>query len=157
MSKTMVWRVKNTCAVQVHLNMNGQLTHSMSHPASNVLYRTTPSPDQRKRPEVFRIACWKGTARPVLVTMTKSLKPSCHVFAVIPRHGLARIGLPVSLRFRSPVVITSIASPIQNSTKKPLKSLCELEGSKWDTRSVYSTVGKSRLFARICCLAVDID
>lgn len=58
----------------------------------------------------------------VLPTMTKSLSASCHVFAVKSAHTRTLKGYPVSLMFLSIVVITMIASPIQNNTKNPLKS-----------------------------------
>ena len=95
----------------------------------------------------------------VLATMAMSLRPNCHVLAVNKAQGRTLKGRPVSLIFLSIVVMTMIASPIQNKTKKPLKSRYSLFGSKCDTRAEYSTVGKSRCFccARICFRADDID
>ena len=65
----------------------------------------------------------------------------------------------MSLIFLSIVVMTMMASPIQNSTKKPLKSRYSLLGSKWDTLAAYSTVGNILCFccALICFRAEEMD
>lgn len=60
--------------------------------------------------------------------------------------------------FLNAVVKTMIAKPIQNSTKKPLKSRYSLLGSKWETRAAYSTVGNILCFccALTCFLAEEV-
>ncbi len=65
----------------------------------------------------------------------------------------------MSLIFLNIVVITMIASPIQKSTKKPLKSRYSLLGSKCDTLAAYSTVGNILCFccALTCFRADEID
>ena len=65
----------------------------------------------------------------------------------------------MSLIFLKVVVITMMASPIQNNTKKPLKSLYSLLGSKWETRAAYSTVGNILCFccARTCLRAEEME
>ncbi len=65
----------------------------------------------------------------------------------------------MSLIFLNIVVMTMIASPIQNRTKKPLKSRYSLLGSKCDTLAAYSTVGKILCFccALTCFRADEMD
>ena len=60
---------------------------------------------------------------------------------------------------RNMVVMTMMASPIQNRTKKPRKSRWSLLESKWDKRAAYSIVGKRRClcWARTCRRADDIE
>ena len=65
----------------------------------------------------------------------------------------------MSLIFLNIVVMTMIASPIQNRTKKPLKSRYSLLGSKCDTLAAYSTVGNILCFccALTCFRADEMD
>ena len=142
---TRVCRVKNTCAVHVQLSMKGQLTHNASHDAWQILCIGIPSLDHFVSLPWRKRIC-NGNVKLPLKTIAASLTASCQKFAVNTCHGRTVIGLPVSFIFRRPVVMAMIARPIQNRTKKPLKSLYSLLGSKWDTRAEYCTVGNIRSF-----------
>jgi hypothetical protein len=85
-----------------------------------------------------------GRLSAVLALISASLTASSYIFSVNSGHCWMLKKEPVSLKFRRAAVRAMIASPIQKSTKKPVKFAYSLVGSKYDTRDSYSIVGKMR-------------
>ena len=80
-------------------------------------------PDECHRNEPsLRNSLWMGRHKAVLDAMAKSTRPSSNIFSLNSAHCLICKGYPVSVKFRSIDVMTMMASPIQNKTKKPRKS-----------------------------------
>lgn len=71
---------------------------------------------------LFRNSLCRGKLKEVLTIMAPSLSANCQTLSVNRAQTPTRKGKPVSLIFRNMVVMTMIASPIQNKTKKPRKS-----------------------------------
>lgn len=122
MNKERRCSVKKTWAVQVQSRRKGQLIQSDSQTTWKMLCIHTPQMSHCKKPVPFlKIKC-SGSTKLLLIVMTRSLAPNSHMFLVKVSHCLKLKGCPKSFMFRSIVVMTMMANPIQNSTKKPLKS-----------------------------------
>ena len=136
-----VWSVKNTCAVQVHFIMKGQLVfscqpssecqrinqsrthfiHKNNHNASPKLCKSIPPRDHRSHCGPLRHSRCIGRTSPELTTIAASLSPIPHTLAVKRLQTRTCRGNPVSLILRKMLVPTMMAKPIQKRVKNPRK------------------------------------